>query len=176
MMRRQLGCSLLCSSMLTMVLGAPGSGKSTVAPVLRRLLTQHVVVDWDDFMPEASGLSGRDVQASPNLWGPYRQLVGSIVQSVLPIVDVVVLGVSTPDELVDWPPASWVLLDCDEDERRGRLAGRSVYDADAAVADAMEYRRLDLPVVDSSGRAAEDVAAELAAIVARRPGRPQARP
>lgn len=162
--------------MLTMVLGAPGLGKTTVAPVLRWLLTDHVVVDWDDFMPAAAVLSGGDVQTSPDLWGPYRLLVRSIVGSMLPVVDVVVLGVSTPDELVVWPAASWVLLDCDDDERRGRLAGRCAGDVDEAVADAMEYRRLGLPVVDSSGRAAEDVAAELATIVARRPGRGQAQP
>ena len=45
-----IGCCRLVTvpAMLTMVLGAPGSGKSTIAPVLRRLLTQHVIVDWDD--------------------------------------------------------------------------------------------------------------------------------
>ena len=153
--------------MLTMVLGAPGSGKSTAAPVLRRLLPRHVVVDWDDFMPDAAALAGRDVPTSPDLWGPYRLLVRSIVGMVLPVVDAVVLGVSTPDELVDWAPGSWVLLDCDDDERRDRLAGRSVGDADEAIADARAYRRLGLPVVDSSGRTADDVAAELARIVER---------
>jgi hypothetical protein len=44
------------------------------------------------------------------------------------------------DELVDWPPGSWVLLDCDNDERCDRLAGRSVGDADEAIADARAYR------------------------------------
>jgi adenylate kinase family enzyme len=42
-----------------MVLGAPGSGKSTIAPLLRELLPRHVVIDWDQFMPDASGLAGQ---------------------------------------------------------------------------------------------------------------------
>jgi hypothetical protein len=154
--------------MLTIVLGAPGSGTSTIAPILRTLLTRHVVIDWDDLMPAAAALSGRDVRASPDLWAPYRSLVQSIVRTVLPSTDVVVLGVSTRDELIDWPPASWVLVDCNDHERRRRLADRPRSEVDDAIADAAKYRHLGFPVVDSSGRAVEEVAAKLMAIVARR--------
>jgi predicted kinase len=151
--------------MLTMVLGAPGSGKTTITPVLRRLLPRHVVIDWDDFMSAAARLSGREVPSSPELWDPYRQLVRSIVESVLPVAQVVVFGVSTPDELVDWPSASWVLLDCDDDERAERLAARNAGDANEAIVDATSYRRLGLPVVDTSRRPVEDIAAQLAEMI-----------
>jgi adenylate kinase family enzyme len=38
---------------MTYVLGAPGSGKSTVAPLLRSVLATHIVVDWDAYMAAA---------------------------------------------------------------------------------------------------------------------------
>jgi hypothetical protein len=150
--------------MLTIVLGAPGSGKSTVTPVLRASLPRHVVLDWDAFMPAAEALAGRDIRTAPDLWNAYGQLVRSVVVALHPL-PTVLLGVCTPDELADWPAARWVLLDCDDAERRRRLDGRSARDVDDAVADGREYRRLGLPAVDTSSRTVETVAVELASFV-----------
>ena len=150
--------------MLTIVLGAPGSGKTSVAGGLRAVLVGHAVLDWDDFMPAVGALTGRDVRTSPELWEPYRDLVRALVVSLADI-PTVLLCVCTPDELEGFPDARWLLLDCEDDERRVRLASRPVAEINAAVADAADYRRLGLRAVDSSRRGVESVVAELATLI-----------
>jgi hypothetical protein len=149
---------------LTYVLGAPGSGKTTLAPVLRRLLPGCAVIDWDSFMDAASELAGRDIRASPETWPGYRNLVHTIVDSIRPHATVL-LGVCTPDELRGWPVDAWVLLDCSDEERAHRLGAERPEDLVRALADAGAYRALDLPVVDSTGRSPEEVGVAVAALV-----------
>jgi chloramphenicol 3-O-phosphotransferase len=83
---------------VTAVLGAPGSGKTSVAATLRSRLPHHVVLDWDAFMEPAGALAGRDVRRLPELWPAYRQLLRSVLEAVS-AAPVVMLGVSTPDEI-----------------------------------------------------------------------------
>jgi hypothetical protein len=149
---------------LTYVLGAPGSGKTTLAPVLRRLLPDCAVVDWDSFMDAASELAGRDIRTSPEAWPRYRNLVHTIVDSIRPH-STVLLGVCTPDELRGWPVDAWVLLDCSDEDRTHRLGVDRAEDLAKALADARGYRSLDLPVVDSTGRSPEDVGVAVAALI-----------
>ncbi len=148
--------------MITAVLGAPGSGKSAVVPLLRALLPSFVIVDWDDFMTPAAALAGRDIPGHPETWPAYRQLVRSVLDIVAD-QPVILLGVAAPDDLHGWPIASWLVLDCADQERWHRLsqAGRAA-DAPDAVADAAEYRSLGLPVIDTTALAPGEVAAELA--------------
>lgn len=150
---------------MTSVLGAPGSGKSTVAPLLRSVLPSYVIVDWDAYMDAASELAGRDVRRSPNRWSAYRRLVRAIVETIDPS-PLVMLGVCTPSELEGWPIDAWILLDCSDEQRQHRL---SVILESAAVnealADAARYRALDLPVIDTTHKAPQAVAAELASII-----------
>jgi hypothetical protein len=76
------------------------------------------------------------------------------------------VDVCTPDELDEWPIDAWVLLECGDDERRQRLAKcLDPAEVEAALADAHRYRTLGLPVIDSTGRAPEAVAVELAHLV-----------
>src|SRR5262249_11027021 len=51
--------------MITAILGAPGSGKTTIATALARLLPGHVVLDWDAFMEPAAALAGREIPENP---------------------------------------------------------------------------------------------------------------
>ena len=51
--------------MIIVVLGAPGSGKTTVIEPLAALLPRHVLLDWDAFMEPAAALAGRDIRANP---------------------------------------------------------------------------------------------------------------
>ncbi len=151
--------------MLAYVVGAPGSGKSAVAPHLRDALAGWVVLDWDAFLPSASAIAGRDVRQTPLLWAHYDGIVLAATREVSQSgLDCVVLGVRTPAELADWPVASWLLLDCSDDERRSRLEsdGRGS-DVAGALADAARYRSLGLRTVDTSARALDDVAEQLAA-------------
>jgi broad-specificity NMP kinase len=150
--------------MLTIVLGAPGSGKTAIATRLRTTSSAYAVIDWDALMPAVESLTGSDVRASPGMWAPYRELLRAVVASV-DNVPTVVLGVCTPDELADWPEARWILLDCDDEERRRRLADRPAKETEDAIADAREYRRLGLPVFDTSGGPVEEVANDLARMI-----------
>ncbi len=153
--------------MITVVLGAPGSGKTTLTEPLAALLPGHVVLDWDAFMEPAGALAGRDIRLHPETWPAYRELVRRITASVT-TVPVVLFGVATPDELDGLPVGAWIVLDCSDEERRARLHadGRDA-DGDAAVIDARHYRSLGLPVIDTTARAPELIAAHLADFVTR---------
>jgi energy-coupling factor transporter ATP-binding protein EcfA2 len=147
------------------VLGAPGSGKTAIARHLARLLPGHVVLDWDAFMGPAGALAGRDIRHDPATWPAYRALVRVAVNAVA-TVPAVLLTVCTPAELAEWPISAWLLLDCADSERRRRLtqAGRQASE-DNAVRDASQYRALHLPVINTTGRAPPQVAANVAAYV-----------
>jgi hypothetical protein len=151
-------------SMITAILGAPGSGKSIVAPALARLLPGHVVLDWDAFMEPAAALAGRRVPENPETWPAYRDLVHAVIRSVAHL-PVVLLGVCTPDELKDWPDA-WALLDCTDQERQRRLGQNADPQRLAeGIRDGREYRQLGLPVINTTGRAPAAVASELAVLI-----------
>ena len=159
---------------ITAVLGAPGSGKTTVAPLLADLLPTHVVLDWDALMMPATALAGRDIRRNPETWPAYRELVRAVLATVAHL-PVVLLGVCTPAELDGWRIDAWILLDCADHERRRRLARYVEPDGVRdAVRDGQEYRSLGLPVIDTTGRAPAAVAAELAQYVQRVNARPTA--
>jgi hypothetical protein len=146
------------------ILGAPGSGKSTIRSALAERLVRRPVIDWDDFMDPASDLAGVDIRNAPDTWPSYRRLIRSVVDASGP--DAVLLGVCTPAELDGWPIERWLLLDCDDDERRRRLEARPHAIKDALV-DAAAYRQLGLETIDSTGLAPTVVADALAATVIR---------
>lgn len=153
--------------MIIYVLGASGSGKTTLVRPLASLLPDYVVMDWDSFMAPAAELAGCDITRHRHTWPAYRQLVRAALEAVAH-AHVLLLGVCTPDELEGWPVGAWVLLDCTDAERRRRLAPRAGHDSIAeSIRDAAENRSLDLPVIDTTGRTAEDVAADLAGFVRR---------
>ena len=154
----QTAAPVRCGSVLTYLLGAPGSGKSAIAGPLSDQLPNHVILDWDAFMAPASELAGRDVTRSPRTWPTYRRLIRLVVELVVP-APCVLLGVCAPAELDGWPIDAWVLLDCNDEKRRERLADHSEPDAvDEAIADAASYRALGLPTIDTTSRATEQVA------------------
>jgi len=150
---------------ITCVLGAPASGKSTVARALAELLPGHAVLDWDALMLPAGALAGREIRQNPETWPAYRELIHAIVVAVAHL-PVVLLGVCTPAELDGWPIDRWVLLDCADDERHRRLA--QLTDPDRvkdAIQDGREYRLLGLPVIDTTGRRPGAIAADLAQLI-----------
>ena len=157
--RRYLG------SVITSVLGAPGSGKSSLVPALAELLPGHAVLDWDAFMVPATALAGREIWENPETWPAYRELVHAAIGSMAHL-PVVLLGVCTPAELKDWPIDAWVLLDCTDQERRRRLcqhadSGR----VEDAIRDGREYRLLGLPIIDTTDRSPAAAAVELARFI-----------
>jgi energy-coupling factor transporter ATP-binding protein EcfA2 len=127
------------SSVITSVLGAPGSGKSTIAPALAGLLPGHADLDWDAFMEPAAALAGREIPDNPETWPAYRELVHAVIGSMAHL-PVVLLGVCTP-ELNDWPIDAWVFLDCTDQERQQRLGRHADPQRLAdAIRDGREYR------------------------------------
>lgn len=157
--RRYLG------SVITSVLGAPGSGKSSIVPALAELLPGHAVLDWDAFMGPAAALAGQEIWANPETWPAYRELVHAVIGSIAHL-SVVLLGVCTPAELKEWPIDAWVLLDCTDQERRRRLGQHADPEGvQDAIRDGREYRLLGLPVIDTTGRPPAAAAAELARFI-----------
>ncbi|MGF0116622.1 hypothetical protein ACQFYA_09880 [Promicromonospora sp. Marseille-Q5078] len=153
------------------VLGAPGSGKSAVVPVLKSLLPSHAVIDWDALATPASELAGTTISTAPHTWSAYENLVRSALQAIEPIPSVL-LGVATPDQLSGWPLDAWLLLDCGDDERRRRLAPRGdAVDVPDALRDAEACRGLGLPAIDTTTLSPGAVAARIASWVQAAPER-----
>lgn len=133
------------------ILGAPGSGKSTILGALKARLPDRIVLDWDGLMVPAGRLAGADIRMTSNTWDGYSELVRTLVENIGP-ERVVLLGVRTPEEMAGWPPASWIVLDCSDAERirRLRARGESETGIKEALEDAAEYRRLGLFVLDNT--------------------------
>jgi hypothetical protein len=153
------------AAMLAFVLGAPGSGKSTVTPILRRCQPPRLIIDWDQFMAPAGRLAGRRIREDPSTWPAYADVVRAVVGAA-GSVDTILLGVSTPEELGGWPIDAWLLLDCTDEVRSRRLRdARRGADVDGAVRDASSYRALGLPTVDSSERSPYETASRIVELV-----------
>jgi broad-specificity NMP kinase len=153
--------------MLVYVVGAPGSGKTTMAPYLRDALDGWVVLDWDALLEPAGALAGEDVRRAPLLWSRYDDLVLASVREVTRSgLDCAVLGVRTPSELTEWPVDAWLLLDCPDIILVQRLVADGRTDVvTEAIADASADRELGLVTVDSSVTDPAQTAAALAAAI-----------
>ena len=113
-------------------------------------------VSWGP--PELSARA--DISATPTTWRTYGLLVRAVVDQIVP-TNLVLLGVCTPDELSDWPPGKWLLLDCSDDECRARLAPREdTRQIKDALEDAANYRGLGLPTLDGTSVTPRQVARE----------------
>jgi adenylate kinase family enzyme len=55
-------------SVITAVLGAPGSGRSTLSGLLVSLVPTHAVLEWDWFMEPAAALAGREIRRRSDTW------------------------------------------------------------------------------------------------------------
>lgn len=146
--------------MIAYVLGAPGSGKTSVAAYLRQRGVDRLILDWDGLQEAAGELAGAHIPTSVRTWGPYGRLMRAVVDQV-GAVDAILFGVCTPDELAGWPIERWLLLDCDDDERRRRLERRDDGGVEDALLDAAAYRQLGLPSLDTTGRPVAEVGDEL---------------
>jgi AAA domain len=147
---------------LFVLTGAPGSGKTAVAPGLRAALPGVVVLDMDQFLEAGSRLAGLDLhsQSAADRWPAHNDLCLTFVAAVLAAChDVLLLCPLTPDEVRRSTAAPalgdirWAVLDCSDATRRRRLSTRPQAEADdhGAVADAAALRELGLPVLRNDG-------------------------
>lgn len=142
--------------------GAPGSGKSVLAPMLAdRAAGAFAVFDMDEILDDAGGLLGIPIAAggAESAWPAYNDLwlrfAALVVRSGVPVL---LLGPLLPHE-VDASPARqlfadvrFALLDCANDARVARLQRRG-WPADriaTALADAAAARDAIPDVVQSA--------------------------
>jgi broad-specificity NMP kinase len=154
--------------MLVYLVGAPGSGKTTLVPHLRSRLADWVVLDWDFLLEHSSTLAASDIRDTPVLWPTYDDLVLATVTEISSSgVNCAVVGVRTPSELPRWPIDLWLLLDCPDSIRILRLSetGRAA-NINEAVSDAAKYRSLGLTTLDTSAPP-EEVARQLEEFIGR---------
>ncbi|SOD64121.1 Broad-specificity NMP kinase [Streptomyces zhaozhouensis] len=157
---------------LHLVGGAPGSGKSTVLPLLAA--EPFAAVDFDELLEPGGRLLGT-VIASPAasaLWPSYNGLWARVVSLLLRAGrPVLVTCPLTPAEWAEatagvegLPPAEWARLDCADADRADRLSVRGWQQGriEGALADARELRRLVDREFTTTGRSPTEVAAELA--------------
>jgi hypothetical protein len=148
---------------LSVLTGAPGSGKTASLAAVRDRLAGIVVVDMEAFLDAGSALAGADLRYAADHWPAYTelclQLVGTVVDSG---VECLLLTPLEPRELPAWPvgKVTWAVLDCPDAVRRQRLIQRGMPEdqIEDAVHDAAVLRRLGLPVILSTGTVAETAA------------------
>ncbi|PSJ30531.1 hypothetical protein B7P34_00465 [Streptosporangium nondiastaticum] len=160
---------------LHLLTGAPGAGKSTLIEHLAPY--PFATVDFDELIDPIGELLGMDVRSSSasRVWPGYNRLWVKITALLLRAGEpVLVMCPLTPDEWKDGtagaegvPEAVWGRLDCEDADRRARLAARG-WDAseiESALADAAELRGVVERGFTTSGRSAAGTAADLAAWV-----------
>lgn len=164
---------------LCIVTGAPGAGKTALLDELKGY--PFAAVEFDE-LPEPDGsLLGIGI-TSPSaepVWPAYNRLWAKIAAMMLrgggPVL---VLCPLAPDEwdkaaasIAGLPRADWARLDCDDPDRRARLAARG-WDAEEiadALTDADELRRAVGREFSTSRRTVADVAAAVAQWMAEHP-------
>lgn len=157
---------------LFVVTGASGAGKSTVlAPLARALAGLCVTFDVDYLLDAAGELAG----AQPMNWEAFSAawlaVAHGAAQSGLPTV---LLGPVIPDLLEALPARRWIgsihylLLDCPDHERRGRIEARPVWrghDVDEQV-EFGRWLRANIPdQISTSGCSPQQTAATVASWV-----------
>jgi len=109
-------------SPLHCIVGAPGAGKTTVCAALARIASPAIVLDMDDLLDDDGCVLGVHIttRAAEEIWPAYNDLWVRLLRAVGRTGDPIILFTpALPDELdVD---AAWARLDCDDDERAGRL-------------------------------------------------------
>lgn len=138
------------SSDLRVVTGAPGSGKSAVVEALLAADSEFVVLDIDWIVDAACDLANRDIYSDPSTWKPYGQLWFEVLHSIVrnDLVPIFFCP-NMPSDLAtqgipDWcGTVFWLLLDCDDTTRLGRLDARpdwSIAEKSEALEDAKALR------------------------------------
>ena len=116
---------------LYIVTGAPGSGKSTVLEAFIGLDSDYIAFDIDWLAEAASGLANKNIFSDPSIWKPYSVLWFEVLYSVYKNGKTPVFFTpNDPQDIEQYgQPAwcngiHWLLLDCDDETRKERLAQR----------------------------------------------------
>ena len=155
---------------LHLLTGPWASGKTSLVPLLARLLSEAVVFDWDVLHPGLSAAAGKDAYRDSSTWEGLKAMWVAIINAVLAGGrDVLLCGPALPDDFARsgiWACSiRCAYLDCPDEVLVQRLQARG--EAEAEISDELAtmaaLRRSGyeaLPVVDRAPhQLAEDVAA-----------------
>ena len=142
----------LTGTTLSVITGAPGSGKTTVIETLlnKASSSDYIFLDIDWLADSASALAGKSIYTEPSTWQPYGKVWFDVLHALLrngrqPVF----FAPNSPadfDEsgLPDWCSGiNWLLLDCNDAERTERLKKRhwNQEKIQEALEDAKELRK-----------------------------------
>lgn len=108
------------------VTGAPGAGKSATVNELLKLESDLVVFDLDWLHESAGELARTPIYSDASTWPAYNKLWFAVLAAVAKNSKKPVLFCPLDKADLDdsFPAVKWLLLDCDDAERRRRLAKR----------------------------------------------------
>jgi hypothetical protein len=128
---------------LNIVTGAPGAGKSTAAQAFLALRSPFLAWDIDWLLPAGSALARADIRTAAAAWPAYNALWLEVLRGVIRngATPVLFAGLDPrdlrPEVLPPWcSDVRWLLLDCTDEVRAGRMAARG--DTAAARAEAID--------------------------------------
>lgn len=143
---------------LIVVTGAPGSGKSALAPLVARALPDVAIFDIDVLVEPVNAMLGVDIRRHRAVWPAYRELwmtvLGAAGAAHRPVV---FFANALPAEVEDAARRAgideidWLVLDAGDRTRATRLRSRGEPEAviEEARSDAAELRRLGAPIVNN---------------------------
>lgn len=164
---------------LHLIVGPWAAGKTSLTPVLQRLLPDCVVFDWDVIIPGLSSAADKDVHTDPSTWAGLKQTWFAILNSVLSGGhDAVLCGPVTPAEIsadrVRADSVRCAYLDWPDEVLAKRLRARVESEVDIAeeLATAASLRASPHDAIPATGRDPHQLARDVAAWV--RAGAPRA--
>ena len=156
---------------LTIVTGAPGSGKTTTLNALLEMGSDFLAFDIDWLADTAGRLAGKSISSDSSTWEPYGALWFEVLHSIYRNAKQPVFF--TPNSPADiesigkphWcGDIRWLLLDCDDPTRKKRLDERSDWSAERkaeALEDATELRESVKVRIDTGAFSPSEVASKV---------------
>lgn len=135
---------------LYIITGAPGSGKSTTLEAFLKLHTDYIAFDIDWLADAASLLAGKNIYTDSSTWKPYGVVWFEVLHSIYKNHQTPLFFTPTDPQDIEqhgrptWcGDIHWMLLDCNNQTRRTRLAQRADWTevmVEEAIADAYILR------------------------------------
>lgn len=153
---------------LSIVTGAPGSGKTTALAALLRRPNPYLAFDIDWLTLTASDLAQSDIIFDRTTWPAYNALWLEVLEAVHRNGKVVIFF--SPFDITDVAQAGqapwyqrieWLLLDCDDATRQRRLSARSEWSDEMiteALSDAQSLREHFPERIDTTTHTPDEVA------------------